>query len=276
MAQLAFVKVVGFSAAERHALNTAFRLSQERDAPYALWRPGAADPPALLLLDGQSAEAAAELESPYAHDAKLVWVGANPPAHTWRSFERPISWPQVIQAIDELFGWQPAAAAGDIDLDLGGGQDEAADTQPPDTQPPPDAEPHRRALVVSADHDQRLYLRARLSLAGLTFVDDADSAGQAMELAKRLTYEVAVVEHRPPYVDGWTLLKRLREIGPDHPAVILTKAHGSLIDRLRAWGSGTSAFLPMPPDPVALEHALRKALAERRSAPPALPVQQPG
>jgi len=277
MAQRAFVKVVGFSAAERHALNTAFRLSDEGHAPYALWAPGASEPPALLLLDGESADAASELESPYAHNVKLIWVGANASAQAQRVFERPIAWPQVIQAIDALFGWEPSVPAGDdaVDLDLGGHTD-AMDTQPPDMEPLPDQQPHPRALIVSADHDQRLYLRARLSLAGLTFVDEAQSGGQAVELAKRLTYQVAIVEHRPPQVDAWTLLKRLREVGPDRPSVILTKARGSILDRLRAWSGGTSAFLSTPPNPVALERALRKALAERRQRAPALPVQQPG
>lgn len=276
MAQRAFVKVVGFSAAERHALNTAFRLSDERLAPYTLWAAGVSGAPTLLLLDGESAEAAVELAAPSAHDARLIWIGANRPAQTWRHFERPISWTQVIEAIDDLFGWKPPATIEEaIDLDLGGGT-EAMDTQPPDTQPSPDHQPHPRALIVSADQQQRLYLRARLSLAGLTFVDEAESAGQAVELSKRLTYEVAVVEHNPPQVDGWMLLKRLRQVGPDRPSVILTKVHGSLLDRLRAWFGGTSGFLPTPPEPAELERVLRKALAERRQIPAALPAQQPG
>ena len=35
--QRVFVKVLGFSDVERHALNTLFRLSEDRETGYALW-----------------------------------------------------------------------------------------------------------------------------------------------------------------------------------------------------------------------------------------------
>ena len=37
--QRIYVSVVGFSDVERHALNTIFRLSEERDVSYAPWVP---------------------------------------------------------------------------------------------------------------------------------------------------------------------------------------------------------------------------------------------
>jgi CheY-like chemotaxis protein len=275
MAHHMFVKVVGFSAAERHALNTAFRLSEERHRTYSLWTADASDPPALLLLDGESAEGRAELALPHAAPARLIWVGADAPAACWRVFDRPISWPHVIQAIDRLF--EPTAAAPltepDVDFDLGDDR-EAMDTQPPDTLPPEPPAPQPRALVASADRGQRLYLRARLALAGLTAVDEADSGGQAIELAKRLTYCLAILEHHAPEVDAWSVLKRLRSIGADRPSVILTKTHASPLDRLHAWFGGAAAFLPTPPDPAELDAAIRRVVAISDQAPPAL-VPQP-
>jgi CheY-like chemotaxis protein len=271
MAQV-FVKVVGFSAAERHALNTASRLSGERHGAYALWTPGAPLPPAVLLLDGECAEAQPELQSPYAHNAKLIWIGPGAPPQSRRVFQRPLAWPQVIQAIDALVAPEGAHApaqgvdTGSVDLDLGNDTD-AMDTQPPDTQPAELRPPPPRALVVSADRDQRLYLRARLALVGLTSVDEADNAGQAVELVKRLTYRVAIVQHNPPQVDGWFVLKWLRGVGPDRPAVIFTQDNGSVIDRMRAWAGGAVAFLPAHPDPGALDSALRKVAAGAPAAP---------
>lgn len=275
MALRVFVKVVGFSAAERHALNTVFRLSRERQVSCALWLPESPEAPALLLLDGDSPQAKAELGSPSARAARLIWVGADAPARSWRVFERPISWPDVIQGIEDLF--EPAttaaaAACGDLDFDLGAPID-AMDTQPPDTLPPQPPAAQPRALVASADRDQRLYLRARLALAGLTTVDEADSAGQAVELAKRFTYAVAIVEHRVPGVDAWFVLERLRAIGPDRPAVILAKSGASLLDRLRARTAGAAAFLSTPPEPAALDAALRQAIASGGQAAPSLAVQ---
>ena len=52
MAQRVFIKVVGFSDEERHALNTVFRLSEQCRTMYQLWTPQAAEPPRALLLDG--------------------------------------------------------------------------------------------------------------------------------------------------------------------------------------------------------------------------------
>jgi CheY-like chemotaxis protein len=272
MAQRGFIKVVGFSAAERHALNTAFRLSGERQGRYTLWMPGAPLPPALLLLDGESAEAQPELHSPYAHNAKLIWIGPGAPPQSRRVFQRPLAWPQVIQAIDALLAPEGAheppesAESAPVDLDLGNDTD-AMDTQPPDTQPDQPRPLLPRALVVSADRDQRLYLRARLALVGLTTVDEADNAGQAVELVKRLTYRVAIVQHNPPQVDGWFVLKWLRGIGADRPAVIFTQDSASVLDRMRAWARGAAAFLPAHPDPGALDAALRKVAAAAPATP---------
>jgi CheY-like chemotaxis protein len=272
MAHHQFVKVVGFSAAERHALNTVFRLSDEGRRAYALWTPEASDAPSLLLLDGETAEARAELALPQADGARVIWVGADAPAGSWRVFDRPISWPHVVQAIDRLF--EPAASVttgdGEVDFDLG--DDNGPDTQPPDTLPPEPVSPQPRALVASADREQRLYLRARLALAGLTAVDETDSGGQAVELAKRLTYCLAIVEHHAPEVDAWSVLKRLRALGADRPSVILTKPHASPLDRLRAW-VGRAAFLSTPPDPAQLDAAIRRVVAINEQAAPVLVAQ---
>jgi CheY-like chemotaxis protein len=274
MAHRTFVKVVGFSAAERHALNTVFRLSEERHAPYTLWQPDSPEAPGLLLLDGDSAESRTELEQPYAAGARLIWVGGHEPPRTWRVFERPISWPHVIHAIDRLFGSVPASQGPDSDVDFDlGGETDAMDTQPPDTLPPEPVAPLPRALVASADREQRLYLRARLALAGLTMVDEADSDGQAVELARRITYRIAIIEHRAPNVDAWFVLRRLQAIGADRPAVILVKAHATLLDRVHAWLARAAAFLPTPPDPVDLDAAIRRVVATSEPAAPVLAVQ---
>ena len=273
MAHHQFVKVVGFSAAERHALNTVFRLSDEGHRTYALWTPEASAAPALLLLDGETPEAKAELALPQADGARVIWVGADAPAGSWRVFDRPISWPHVVQAIDRLFEPAASVTAGDGEVDFDLGDDSAGpDTQPPDTLPPEPASPQPRALVASVDREQRLYLRARLALAGLTAVDEAESGGQAVELAKRLTYCLAIVEHHAPDVDAWSVLKRLRALGADRPSVILTKAHASPLDRLHAWFGG-AAFLPTPPDPVDLDAAIRRVVAINEQATPVLVAQ---
>lgn len=242
MAHRVFIKVIGFSDVERHALNTVFRLSEERETSYALWTPETADAAQLLLVDGLSYQGRLEAQSPQNAGLKLVWVGEAPPESSWRVFQRPIAWPDVVQAMDQLF------APADLDFDLGFG----------DTVPPEPAEPVKRALIASADRDQRLYLRARLSLAQLTQADEAESAAQALELMRAHSYQVALVDFALPGGDGWAFLQRLARAEPAIPHLIVTKARASWPDRLRARLAGTAGLFGQPPDPGRLQAMLQK------------------
>jgi CheY-like chemotaxis protein len=253
MAQRVFVQVSGFSAAERHALNTVFRLSEDRDTTYALWTPAAPEAPKLLVVDGESPDAQAQLQAAEGKNIELIWVGPTPPPHCWRVFGRPISWHEVIEAIDLRF-----APAGPPDLDLGFG-DDAQDTQPPEPE-----EPQPRALIVSRDREQRLYLRARLALAGLACVDEAESGWHALELANASPYCVALVAHGPPEVDGWAVLKQLHATPLVKPFVILTKDECGIVDRLLARLRGADAFLCNRPDPGILQGLLEKIAAAHK------------
>lgn len=233
MAQRIYVKVVGFSDEERHALNTVFRLSEQCRTMYQLWTPQAAEPARVALLDGQSWEARVEAESPLHRELQLLWVGPNPPATVWRAFQRPIVWPEVIAGLDAVF--DPGAA---VDLDI-------------------DAEPdsvmsHKQALIVSADRGERLYLRARLSLARLTQADEAETGSQAMELARGKQYDLALVDASLGDMDAWALLNRLRAGRRPIRHLAMTKAARSMAERLRAW-RGSTALLEDPPDPERLD-----------------------
>src|SRR3954471_23617168 len=113
MAQRIYIKVVGFSDEERHMLNTVFRLSEQCRTMYQLWPPQAAEPARVALLDGQSWEARVEAESPLHGGLRLLWVGANAPAAVWRTFQRPIIWPEIVGGLDAIFN--PEAG---VDLDV--------------------------------------------------------------------------------------------------------------------------------------------------------------
>jgi CheY-like chemotaxis protein len=256
MAQRVFVKVLGFSPTERHALNTLFRLSEQHETVYSLWEPLAPEAPRLALVDGRSEEAR---EHGTASDPslKLIWIGAVAPASCWRSFDRPLSWPDVIGAMDELFA-EPPAIELDLDLDFDG---DAPPTLPPVLSDPPAAFP--RALIASGDRDQRLYLRARLALADLTQVDEAQTGAEALALARAATYCVALVDFALPDVDGWTLMKALKTAQPGPLQVILTKAGPSLVERLRARWNGAAVLLGDPPQPASLRSALQKVARQQ-------------
>jgi CheY-like chemotaxis protein len=244
IAQRVFVKVVGFADVERHALNTVFRLSEQRGTVYSLWQADAPATPRLALIDGQSWEAGLELSLPHDPAIKLIWVGAVAPANAWRTFDRPLSWSHVLKAMDELF--EPSQAI-DFDLDFDSG---IADNRINGGG--------KRALIASADRNERLYLRAKLALAELTHADEAETGAQALELTRAHQYAVAVVDFALPDVNGWAFLKELTEARPAIPYVIITKAQASAGERVRAWIAGAKGCFDKPPHPGKLQDLLQK------------------
>jgi CheY-like chemotaxis protein len=265
MTQRIFIKVLGFSPAERHALNTLFRLSEQRQTIYSVWEPNAPEAPRLALLDGRSAEAQLQLGS-LDRDLKLIWIGSVAPASSWRAFERPLSWRSVIRAMDELF-----APLGTVDLDLS--------LDAPATLPPGSSGwgglPPLRALVASGDRDKRLYLRARLALADLTQVDEAETGAQALELARTHSYTVAVVDFDLPDLDGWTMLRALQAERPAIGHLVATKESPTLFERVRARMGGASVLLGSPPQPASLRGALDKVVRRRTRQPSIIPLRDP-
>jgi CheY-like chemotaxis protein len=249
MTRRVFIKVVGFGDVERHALNTVFRLSEDRDTAYSLWEPEAPAKPELVLLDGNAYEARLEAESPANRKLKLVWIGEHAPAATWRAFKRPIVWAEVVQAMDQLF------APADLDFDIEFGGDDAA-TGGPDTQPSQFEEPGKRALIASPDLNQRLYFRAKLALARMPVADEAESAPQALELMRSNSYSVALVDFGLPGSEGWSFLKQLKEGDRAVRHVIVTKHRATFTERIRAKFSGPVMLFDKPPDPEKLGEAL--------------------
>jgi DNA-binding response OmpR family regulator len=138
----------------------------------------------------------------------------------------------------------------DFDLDF--------DSAGADTQPPAPQEPIKRALIASADRNERLYLRAKLALAELTHADEAETGAQALELTRAHQYAVAVVDFALPDVNGWALLKELTEARPLIPHVIITKAKASAGERVRAWLAGAKGCFDKPPHPGKLQDLLQK------------------
>lgn len=233
MTTTVFVKVVGFRDVERHALNTIFRLSAERSTCYALWTPEAPVMPHVALIDVESYEAGLALASPGLNrNLKLICVGAGAPAHAWRVFTRPLNWSAVLHAMDQLF----AQAGVDIELDLGG---DGSAVMPPGV---------RVTLLVDPARDERLYLRARLALAGLIEVDEVVSVAQATAKVRERQYDVVVVDVDTPD-DPWGLVERLVAHDPPIGSVVITTTNTSWQMHERAEQAGCRAVLDKPYDP---------------------------
>ena len=104
------VGVVGFSDVERHALNTIFRLSEEREVAYAPWVPLVAQGtgisvtgPEVVLVDGESAEAVLFHARPSPEGQRVIWVGDDAPEHAWRVLTRPMSWSSLLEDLDAVY-----------------------------------------------------------------------------------------------------------------------------------------------------------------------------
>ncbi len=244
MPSTVFVKVVGFRDVERHALNTVFRLSVGRPTAYFLWTPEAPSPPHLALVDIDSYEGGIELASPgFNHNLKLICVGERAPSSAWRLFGRPLDWPAIVGAMDQLF---TGSAGTDIDTDTGLG---GAAILPPGV---------KVSLLMDASRDQRLYLRARLSLAGMVEVDEAETPEQALDLAKRRRYDLVIVNLDPPSASGWKLIDQLVALEPAIGSVVMSTRQTSWHVHEQAEQAGCRGVLQIPFDPNQFLSLLRK------------------
>lgn len=253
MTQRVFIKVVGFTDVERHALNTVFRLSESRPTAYVLWAPDAPEAPQMALLDAHSYEARVEAESPQPQGMRLAWIGEDPPEGIWRSFHRPLNWTDVVQAMDEVFEPVPELSFDldmDVEVDMG-----------PETQPPEDANapPRPRALIACAPLEERLYLRAKLALHGWVLADEAESAAQALELLQGNRYEVALVDFDLPGSPGWPFLQQLATTGRGVGRLVVIKERATWLEKMRAWFAGARAMLRKPVAPEQVEALLGPA-----------------
>ncbi len=232
MGKTVFVKVVGFRDVERHAINTFFRLSMDRATRYSLWTPEAPVLPHIALIDAESYEGGILLASPKLNpNLKLICVGAGAPAHAWRVFARPLNWTAVTHAMDQLF----ASQAVDIDI---------FDDQPSTVVPPG----VRVCLIVDPSRDERLYLRARLALAGLIVADEAETVGAAAVMARERHYDIVIVNVDMPD-EPWDLLRRLVAANPPIGSVVVSAANANWAVHERAEQAGCRAVLDRPYDP---------------------------
>lgn len=250
MIQRVFVRVVGFSSVERHALNTVFRLSQDRqsarDWSYEPWLPNSPSAPRLALIDGSSPDASEALaDMDEKGGAGIIWVGSISPAKAWRSFQRPLFWPTVLTCMDEYF-----TPRDELDVDFGG------DTWPSVLESTgahlfgePDV---RRVLVADADDANRMYLRTKLASIGITHIDEALSVIQAKEFLaaediQQKSYDAVIVDLSLPGGDPWVLMA----LSGNPRLKLLIQHRLSLSSRMSAKVNGCAA-MGKPLDPSRL------------------------
>lgn len=101
-----------------------------------------------------------------------------------------------------------------------------------------------KLLVVEDEPKTGDYLRRGLSEAGFV-VDLARDGDEGLLLATSEEYDLIVLDVMLPGLDGWTVLKRLRESGRETPALFLT-ARGQVEDRVHGLELGADDYLVKP------------------------------
>ena len=124
--------------------------------------------------------------------------------------------------------------------------------------PAPAAGERRRVLVVDDDAGLRAYLRTNLELEGYD-VREAASAQQGLAALEDELPDVVLLDVMMPEVDGWNLLRRVRERhGVEAIPVIMYS--GDLEQADDAAQRGAQAFLGKPFDPARLLEAAQQVL----------------
>jgi hypothetical protein len=244
MASTIWVKVVGFSGVERHSINTLFRLSVRHAPSYNLWTPDAPCPPHVSLIDLDCHEAEVEMASPtFNPHHKVIAVGNKPHNQGWRSFQRPVDWNVMVQVLDSLFVSQAY-------LEADSGLDElGVNTVPPGM---------RGTLLIGMKHEERLYLRARLALEGLTDVDEAETAELAGPYVSSRSYAVVIISLQLGDADPWSLVQAFNGmLSPPHALIVATEKPSWLVME-HAEQAGCLGLLEIPFNPPQVLGLLQK------------------
>lgn len=116
-------------------------------------------------------------------------------------------------------------------------------------------------MLVDDDEAFRQALAERLTLAG--FLVSAHAGAQAALKAIRDDFEgVVLTDLRMPGLDGRQLARRLAQMDPDLPVIIMT-GHGDVAEAVEAIQLGAYDFLTKPFAPERLIETLRRALDKR-------------
>ncbi len=119
-----------------------------------------------------------------------------------------------------------------------------------------------RILVV--DDDQGLLQLLKMRLTAMGFAVTACATGEeAIDVAKREVFDLAVTDLRLPDRDGLTVMEELLLIHPSLPILILT-AHGSIPNAVEAMQKGAYGYLTKPFDDREFKIVIGKALAQQR------------
>jgi DNA-binding response OmpR family regulator len=120
-----------------------------------------------------------------------------------------------------------------------------------------------RVLVVDDEDDIRELCRVNLEFEGFQ-VFDAPNGPAGLELAARERPDVIFLDLMMPEMDGWEVLRRLKEdeATARTPVVLLTARTGE-DDQMRGWQEGILEYVSKPFNPLSLVEWAKRAMEPR-------------
>lgn len=269
------VAIEGFSAFERQALASFFRLAAQRSPAFRqVDEPGMAD---FLIADADHpASVAAVRRGQRIEDS--VFIGAHAPEGAAAWLPRPIEPVHVLRALEELVELrlsapEPPSAMMDLDpleadTQRGGLDDLPQRNEAPARAPVAAAKPAaapampaptrprggggREVLLVEDSPIARQFLKQRLQHLGYRVVECA-SGEAALEILSRRTFGMVfldVVLGPPGSIDGLQLCQRLKQRGAQggglRTVVVVVTGLDGATDRVRGSLAGCDAYLTKP------------------------------
>lgn len=101
-----------------------------------------------------------------------------------------------------------------------------------------------RILIIEDNSKTAAYLSQALK-ENYFLPDVAPNGQEGLYLILNTKYDLIILDVMLPYMDGWTLIKKIREINPDIPVIFLT-ARDKVDDKVKGIELGADDYLVKP------------------------------
>jgi two-component system, cell cycle response regulator len=264
------VALQGFSAFERTALASFFRLAARRSPTYV--QVDAVDHGDFLIADADH-PGALEAVQLAGRELDTVFVGATAPAGAMAWLPRPIDPMHIVRELDALVEQRvsgratpadvPAAPVVDLLLhELG--MAARPNHEPPHAYLPAVGGRGRDVLVVEDSAIARKFLQLRLQRLGYR-VQFACTGDQALDMVEALPFAIVFLDIRlgdADSLDGLQVCQAIRQRSPapdePEPAIVMVTGSTSSADRVRGSLAGCDAYLTKPLIEIEFLQALRQ------------------
>jgi DNA-binding response OmpR family regulator len=123
--------------------------------------------------------------------------------------------------------------------------------------------PQGRVLVIDDEDDIRELCRVNLEFEGYQVFDAADGPS-GLDVAARERPDVIFLDLMMPGMDGWGVLRRLKEDDATAPIpVVLLTARTGEDDQMRGWQEGILEYVSKPFNPQSLVEWAKRAMEPR-------------